>query len=265
MEGRLRELQEAGFQWIYGLHPVAEALEQRSRQVERIWVARERLDGRTGRVLKLAREAGIPVRYVTRDVLTRRLGRRAGVQGLAACVAPFSYVDAEELCTQAAECEAAILLLLDRVQDPGNLGAILRVAAGAGVAGVLLASEATAGVSPAAFKASAGLLTRVPLAREARPARRLRALRERSFKVIGLDPRGSRPWDEAELTGRVTFVVGGEARGLRPGLLAECGDRVRIPLARGVDSLNVAVAVGVVLFEAVRQRRAAARGVPAGC
>jgi 23S rRNA (guanosine2251-2'-O)-methyltransferase len=165
------------------------------------------------------------------------------------------YADVEEIC-QAARAEAAgPLVVLDGVVDPRNLGAAIRSCAAAGATGVLLGAGGSAGLTPAAVKASAGTVERVPVGREPHPARRLRALGEEGFQVVGLDARGGLPWDQAELTGRLVLVAGGEERGLRPSLSEACNIHVAIPLFSGVESLNVAVALGVLLFEAVRQRR----------
>jgi 23S rRNA (guanosine2251-2'-O)-methyltransferase len=231
-----------------------ELLEQRPREVERVLVARDAA-GPVGRALRLARAAGVPVSHLSRQALEQRLGRRRTSQGIAAITAPLPYADADEVCRRAAAAEPGWLVLLDGVTDQGNLGAIVRTAAAVGVTGVLLGAEGTAGLGPAVAKASAGAVERIPVAREARPARRLARLAAEGFLTVALDPRGSRPWDEAPLAGRLVLVAGGEGRGLRPSLLEACRERVAIPLTPAVESLNVGVALGVVLFEALRRRR----------
>jgi len=244
---------------VYGVHPVTELLESRGPEVERVFVARGRHAG-LGRLLRLAREGGVPISHLARDVLARKAGKQALHQGVAAQVAPVPYADATELCAEAEADPSAVLVLVDRVVDPRNLGAILRTSAAAGVKGVLLASEATVGVTPVVCKASAGATERIPVAREAKPAQRIEALRRSGFLAVGLDPAGETVWHEQRLTGRVIFIAGGEARGPRPAVIRVCDRRLAIPLAAGVESLNVAVALGVLLFEAVRQRRAEPHG-----
>jgi 23S rRNA (guanosine2251-2'-O)-methyltransferase len=152
-------------------------------------------------------------------------------------------------------------LFLDRVTDPRNLGAILRTAAAAGADGALLGAGSV-GLTAAAIKTSAGTASRLPVAREPRPAARLAWLAEAGFCCVALDPKGTTPWDGVDLSGRLALVVGGEGPGLRPGLATRAAHRVAIPLAAGVESLNVSVSVGIVLFEAVRQRRAAQEPMP---
>ena len=241
-------------EFLYGIHPVLEALEARLRSIDRILIAREGVAPGMGQILRTAREAGIPVSHVPREVLARQAGKRAAHQGIAAVVSAASYSDPDDFCRAATEA-AGIVVALDGVNDPGNLGAILRTAAAAGVAGVLLSADRTVGLTPVVAKASAGILEKIPVGRVPKLGRRLESLRENGFKIVALDARGEAFWDGVDLTGRLALVAGGEGPGLRAAL-REIADRtVAVPLAEGVDSLNVSVAVGVVLFEAVRQRR----------
>ncbi|NIL99987.1 MAG: 23S rRNA (guanosine(2251)-2'-O)-methyltransferase RlmB [Acidobacteria bacterium] len=238
---------------VYGVHPVLELVEKKPHEVVRIWVARED-DRKLGRLLRTARQAGIPVSRLPRNALTRRLPRGVNHQGVAALSAASPYVPLEQV-ERAAEGGARLLILVDGVQDPGNLGAILRTSAAAGVDGVVLASEGTAGLTPAAVRASAGTATGLAVARTAKPGRFIRKMAEKGFRTVALDPHGEVSWDAAPLDGPLILVAGGEERGLRPSVLQECNQTVAIPLAEGIDSLNVAVATGVLLFEAVRRRR----------
>jgi 23S rRNA (guanosine2251-2'-O)-methyltransferase len=222
--------------------------------VERIFVLRERSSS-LGRLLRTARQAGVPVSYVDRPTLARRVGGHAVHQGIAAVVTPVPYADADDLVRRAAADPAGVLVLVDRVEDAGNLGAILRTAAAAGAAGVLLSVEGTTGLSAGVARASAGAVERIDVAREPRPSWRIGRLREAGFRAVVLDPRGAVAWDEVDLSGQLVVVAGGESRGPRPGIRDACDFRVAIPVRGGVESLNVAVATGVLLFEAVRQRR----------
>lgn len=251
----MRRAAEEFGQLVYGIHPVQELLAARAGEVERIFVARE-ASGAVGRLLREARQRGVPVTHLPRELLERKLGARARHQGIAAQVAPRRYEDSEELCRELAERPGAILVMAEGVEDPRNLGAILRTCAATGVDGILLGVERTAGLTPAAVKSSAGTVERLRVAREPRPGPRLEALERTGFHTLALDARGDVPWDRLDLRDRFVCVAGGEERGLRPGLLRACRSRVALPLAPGVNSLNVAVAVGVLLYEARRQRRA---------
>jgi len=244
---------EEGTELVYGLHPVRELLEQRPDSVERLIIARDGGRG-LGEVLRTANRRGISVSRLPREVLNRKLGRRVVHQGIAAQVSPYPYADGEQMCEGAAERPDACLVALDRVVDPRNLGAILRTAAAAGSDGVLLAGEGTAGLSAAVAKSSAGAIERIPVAREPALARRIESLRERGFRALVLDPGGDTAWDGLDLDGRLLVVAGGERRGVRPAVARACDFRVAIPLSRGVESLNVAVALGVLLFEVARRR-----------
>ena len=202
--------------------------------MERILVARERRAG-VGRLLRLAREAGIPVSHLERQVLASQAGPGALHQGVAALVAPLAYADADAIC---AGCRAGrgLLVLLDRVEDPRNLGSILRTCAGAGVDGVLLAGGGGAGLTPVVLKAAAGTVDRVPVAREPHPGRRLKALREAGFVALALEPQAASDWHRADYRQPTILVAGAEGRGIRPGILGACDGRIAIRLA--LDSIR---------------------------
>ena len=240
---------------LFGLHPVVEALEAGSRTIDRVLVSRESGGHNLGRLLRAARVAGVPVTHLPREVLARKVGRKAVHQGVAALVAPVAYADAGALCAAAGREAAGLLVVLDGIEDPRNLGAVIRTAAAAGAHGILLGTEDTVGLTPAVAKTAAGGLERIPIAREPKLGRRLEDLRGAGFRIVALDGRSERRWDAENYAGPVVLMAGGEARGLRRGLLEAADARVALPLALGVESLNVSVAVGAVLYEVVRQRR----------
>jgi 23S rRNA (guanosine2251-2'-O)-methyltransferase len=239
---------------LFGLHAVVEALEAGKRTIDRVLVSRESGGHNLGRLLRAARAAGVPVTHLPREILARKAGTRAVHQGVAALVAPVAYADVEGVCSAAALEKEGLLVVLDGIEDPRNLGAVIRTAAAAGAHGVLLGTEETVGITPAVAKTAAGALDRIPIAREPKLGRRLLGLKSSNFKIVALDPRSDRRWDAESYRGRVVLVAGGEARGLRRGLLEVADSRVALPLSRGVESLNVSVAVGAVLYEVVRQR-----------
>jgi 23S rRNA (guanosine2251-2'-O)-methyltransferase len=256
---RLTDRDEDRTALVYGVRPVGELLAARPGEIERIFVARD-ARGPVGKLLRLARHTGIPVSHLSRERLAARIGRRAETQGIAAQVASRAYASVDDLCRRAAIGPAGLLVLVDRVTDPGNLGALLRSCAAVGVDGVLLSREGTVGLTPHVMKASAGAAERVPVGREPTPAKRVTRLREDGFQALALDAKGETAWDELDLCGPTLIVAGGEARGPRPSIAGACSKKVSIPLSAGVESLNVAVAVSVLLFEARRQRRRANAG-----
>lgn len=244
---------------VWGIHPVLQALEADPPKVDRIFVGRES-GSRTGRLCRLARERGVPVSHVDRETLKRRAGAGAVHQGVAAVLAAAPYARVDEVLGAArAAGDLALVVAVEGVDDPRNLGAILRSAAAAGAAGALLASERTVGLTPAAVKTSAGAALRLPVARDPHLPETLRNLGSDGWVAAALVAHGGAP-PEALPGGRPTVLVaGGEERGPRAGVLAACPFRVTIPLEGGSESLNVAVAFGVVLFDILRRRRGGAK------
>lgn len=246
-----------------GFNAVEAALGSGRRTVERLFLEKGRHRGRILRLKSLARSRSVPVEEVDRGRLERLAGGkpRSAHQGVIASVAGLPYVEAEALLEGCPD--TAILLLLDGVEDPRNLGALIRTAAGAGVAGVVLPGRRTAGLSETAAKAASGALEQVPVSRVGNLVSFINLLKEKDFWVLGLHAGDGREWDRIDYPRRMALVAGGEGRGLRRLVRERCDQIVSIPLAGGLESLNVSVAVGVCLFEALRRRRAAA-GFPKG-
>jgi 23S rRNA (guanosine2251-2'-O)-methyltransferase len=249
-----RPAPEESQEFLYGIHPVTEALRSGSRSIERILVARESEGNRIGRVLKEARKAGIPVSRLPKEGLARKAGRQAVHQGVVAVVAPLQYASLEEIATRSLQA-GQLMVLLSGAEDPRNVGAVLRTACAAGADGVILAGENSAGVTPGAVKTSAGAAMQVAVGRAAKPVRAIRELKNFGFRVIGLDHRSENSWDDVDLGGPVVLVAGGEGRGLGRSVVQECDESVSIPLSDKVESLNLSVAVGILLYEVVRQRK----------
>jgi 23S rRNA (guanosine2251-2'-O)-methyltransferase len=243
---------------LYGLHPVEEAVKAGRRRFDQVLVARERHDERLERLVALCREAGLRVRQETREQLTQ-LAQTPAHQGVVALVRPQEFLTIEDLYAPGESGAARLLLALDGVEDPQNLGALLRVADGAGVDGVLLTERRSAPLSPVAVKASAGAAEHLRIARVVNLVRALEDLKRRNLWIIGLDERGTADYDQFDLTGDCVLVLGREGAGLHDLVKRTCDHLLRIPMAGGVSSLNVSAAGAVVLYEAFRQRRSAAR------
>jgi 23S rRNA (guanosine2251-2'-O)-methyltransferase len=240
------------------VHLVAEALRARRRAVHEVWIGRGREDRRAREILELAERHRIPVRWPPRQRLDREVPD-AVHQGVVAFAAPLPLWSEGDILAEAGP--RPLLVVLDAVEDPRNLGAVIRTAVAAGVDGVLLSSRRTAPLSPAAARASAGASERVRIGPCGNVVALLRRLREAGIWTVGLDPGADRPWTGFDFRPGTALVVGGEERGLRPLVRRTVDAMVRIPMAGGMESLNLAVATAVVLFEAVRQRRG---GPPAG-
>jgi len=245
---------------LYGVHSVEEALKAGKRRFDHVLVARERRDERLEKLVALCRQSGVRVLQESRDALTQ-LARNPGHQGVVAMVRAQGFLAIEDLFEgDAAHPEAARLLLaLDGVEDPQNLGALLRCADGAGVDGVVITERRAAPLSPVAVKASAGAAEHLRIAKVVNLVRSLEALKEQNIWVIGLDERGECDYDQFDLTGDCVLVMGREGAGLHDLVKRTCDHMLSIPMAGGVSSLNVSAAGAVVLYEAYRQRRAQAR------
>ena len=244
---------------LYGVHAVEEALRAGRRRFDHVLVARERHDDRLARLIAECRQAGVRVRQEPREQLTQVAGTAAH-QGVVAAVRAKDFLSIEDLFEAPDSSHAARLLLaLDGVEDPQNLGALLRVADGAGVDGVILTERRSAPLSPAAVKASAGAAEHLRIARVVNMVRALEDLKQQNMWIIGLDERGTTEYDQFDMTGNCVIVLGREGAGLHDLVRRTCDHLLRIPMAGGVSSLNVSAAGAVILYEALRQRRAASR------
>ena len=237
---------------IYGINPVLEAL--RARRATAIHVS-PRADERLTAVVRLAEEHDVPVRRVASDELDRLAGgARHRHQGVIAEVEEAASFSVEDLVIAAKG--AALIVVLDGIEDPQNLGAILRTVDAAGADGVVRQSRHAARLDGAAAKASAGAVSHVRIAEVVNIARAIEDLKQAGVWTVGLAGDAPKRYDEVDLTVPTAVVVGAEGAGLRRLVRERCDWLVSIPMQGHVESLNVSVATGIALFEAIRQRRA---------
>jgi 23S rRNA (guanosine2251-2'-O)-methyltransferase len=249
-------------QILYGIHPVEEALRAGKRKFDHVLVARERRDERLEAIVSLAKELKIRVRTEIRETLTD-MARTPAHQGVVAIVRAQQFLTIEDVLEPTGS--PRLVLALDGVEDPQNLGALLRSADGAGVDSVVMTERRAAPVSAVASKAAAGAAEHLRIARVVNLVRSLEELKRANIWIIGLDERGTMDYDQFDFSGDCALVMGREGDGLHDLVKKTCDHLLRIPMAGGVTSLNVSAAASVVLFEAYRQRRAKARraaGVP---
>ena len=240
---------------LYGLHAVREALKAGNRPLHRILVLRT--DKQFTDLVQLARSRRVPI-HVQPQTSFDRLVPNGKHQGVVAFTSAKAYQTEESILARAAERhEAPLLVVLDGVEDPHNLGAVLRTAEGAGAHGVFVPERRAAGLTSVVAKASAGAIDHIPVARVTNMSRSIESLKAAGVWLYGVTPSANKVYTDIDLRGAVGLVLGGEGTGIRPGVLQHCDDRVRIPLRGKVQSLNVSAAAAVVLFEAVRQRRPA--------
>jgi 23S rRNA (guanosine2251-2'-O)-methyltransferase len=242
---------------LFGLHPVEEAIRSGSRQLDHVSVARERRDDRLERLIELCRTAGIRVSLEPRDQLTR-LARTDAHQGVLAVVRERSFLGIEDLLAPAEAGQYRFFLALDGVEDPHNLGALLRTADGAGVDGVVLPERRSAPVTATVAKTSAGASEHVRIARVTNLVRALEQMKQKHIWVLGLDERGTPDYTDYDFRTDCVLVLGREGAGLHDLVKRTCDHLLRIPMAGQVSSLNVSVAGAIVMYEAMRQRRQAA-------
>jgi 23S rRNA (guanosine2251-2'-O)-methyltransferase len=238
--------------YIYGINAVAEALKARGRSFAWVGVAKERHDLRMQRVVEECRKQGVAVRFVGRDELDRMAGNNAH-QGVVAVTSAKHYTDLEDVVA-AKRGDYSLIVVLDGIEDPHNLGAVLRTADAAGADGAVIPERRAASVTALVAKASAGASEHLPIAKVTNIARTLEELKEQNIWMVGLDERGPKAYDALDYKMDCAIVLGAEGRGLHDLVARKCDFLVSIPMLGKVPSLNVSVAAGVMLYEIVRQR-----------
>jgi 23S rRNA (guanosine2251-2'-O)-methyltransferase len=239
---------------IYGINPVLEAI--KAKRAREIWVA-QRADDRLQRLLEEAAHHSVRVRFVTRDELDHA-AKRGAHQGVVAEVERRTEATLEDLADSTNG--PPLIVVLDEVEDPQNVGAILRSVDASGASGVVRQTRRAAPLDGAAAKASAGAVNHVPVADVVNIARSLEDLKKAGIWTVGLDAGAKMAYYEWDLTLPTAIVVGAEGHGLRRLVKERCDQVVGIPMLGHVGSLNVSVATAVVLYEAIRQRRNRSRG-----
>lgn len=246
------EKKEANHAQIYGVLPVLEALRANPRRIEKILIAEGAREHRLAEILEISRQNGIQRNTVSREDLARSVENGVNHQGVVAFAAAAEYLRADEIIDQAGE--DALFLVLDGVEDPRNLGAILRSAECAGVGGVFIPERRAVGLTETVAKSSAGATEHVKVAKVGNLNRLIGELKDRNIWVVGTSGEAETPYTAWDWTRPTALVLGGEGSGLHRLVAENCDVLVKIPMYGRIESLNVSVAAGVVLFEALRQR-----------
>lgn len=247
---------------LAGRNPVREALERGDARLERVFLQQ---NVHLPDLHRAARSAAVPVQFVPGQRLDR-LAPGLAHQGVVAMLSVRPYIDVDEMLAEIAPsyedviARSPLLLALDGMEDPHNLGAILRSAVAAGVSGVILPQQGIAPLGAVALKASAGSALRIPVARVPKLTLTIDALKERGYWIVGAAGDGETSYDLVPWKRPTVLIIGGEGEGLSRGVRAACDVVASIPLPGDVESLNASVAAGIFLFEAVRQRDLAAEG-----
>ena len=239
---------------LTGINAVREALEAQS-PLDRIVIAKGRQDTRVEEIVQLARKQGVPVRFEDRGQIDR-LANSKDHQGIVALGASRAPASIEDILARAnaTPTQFGLIVLLDGVEDPHNLGAIIRTSLAAGAHGVVIPERRAVGLTDTVSRASAGALAHLPIARVTNLVRTMEELKEAGYWLVGLDEEGEKSYTDVDYTSPIGIVLGGEGQGLHELTRKRCDFVVSLPTTGPVKSLNVSVAAGVVLFEAIRQR-----------
>ena len=239
---------------IFGVLPVLEALRANPKRVEKILVADGAREKRLAEIFELAKQNRVMIQRMPREYLAKYVEENTNHQGVIAFAASADYTDTDELLSEIFAAENPLVLILDGVEDPRNLGAILRVAECAGVDGTFIPERRAAGLTETVAKSSAGAVEYVKIAKVANLNRLIEELKEHNIWIIGTSAEAEMDYTDWDWTQNSALVLGGEGRGLHRLVAENCDALVKIPMQGKIESLNVSVACGVILFEANRQR-----------
>lgn len=239
---------------IFGVLPVLESLRAGARRIDKILVAEGTHEKRLSELFDLAREKRVPFQKVPRGNLSRFVENGANHQGVIAFVAAADYADAEELFEEISTKDDALAVILDGVEDPRNLGAILRTVDCVGAHGVFIPERRAVGLTETVAKTSAGATEYVKIAKVTNISRLIDEMKERNIWTVGTSAEAEMNYTDWDWTQRSALVLGSEGKGLHRLVAEKCDVLVKIPLLGKIESLNVSVAAGVILYEALRQR-----------
>ena len=234
---------------IYGINPVSEALQSKANRPDHVWITKGNKNPRLQEILQLAKRRQVPVRFESSQAIVKKTHTRDH-QEVAAQISEISYADFQDLVAT----KPSLLLLVDGVEDPRNLGALLRTAEATGVEGVLIPNRRSCPITPTVVKSSAGGAIHLRISRIGNVAQALEELQRQGYWVIGLDMQGKHSMDEIDAGDLTVVVVGGEHQGLRKLVRKHCDFLVSLPMKGRVSSLNLSVAAGVLLYELVKTR-----------
>lgn len=244
---------EKGRGRLYGANPVIEALKA-GRPFDRIYLAKERKESGINEIIRLARENRVEIRFTPKHIIDK-IGQGVAHQGIVALVSEKPYSTLEDVLGKAKERgEKPFLILLDGIEDPRNLGALIRVAEAGGVHGIILPERHSVGLTATVAKTSAGAIDYMHVVKAKNLRHAIGDLKEAGLWVIGADNRAKKNLFEIDLNIPLALVVGSEGRGLRKGIIESCDLLLSVPMLGKTTSLNVSVSAGVIIYEVLRQR-----------
>jgi len=238
-------------QVIYGVHPVLEALKESGGRIEKVFLTREGKRGGIREIVELASRRKIPVVFTDREHLNATAGTQYH-QGVICICEGYRYVDIDEILAGRPSQKNVLFLILDSITDPQNLGSLIRTALCFGAAGLIIPENRSASVTPSVIKASAGAALHLPIARVVNISRTIDRLKEEGFWIYGADVGGGEEIQTPDYSNQTALVLGSEGKGIRPLVRKKCDFLVSIPMTGTIDSLNVSVAGGILLYEITR-------------
>ena len=236
---------------IYGIHPVLECLKSGARNVEKIYIQKTASSRIVSEIVHLCRQKGIPVRFEPGAYFERQTNG-ASHQGVLAVCSAQKYKDIEDIFESLSACPT--LVVLDSIEDPRNLGAIIRTCAASGVEGVILPKDHSTGLTSTVAKTAAGALDHVQVVRVSNLVAAMKEIKEKGIWIVGVESEQKKQYDELDYQMPLALVFGNEGKGIRRLVRETCDFLVSIPTPGKIHSLNVSVAAGVVLYEVLRQR-----------
>ncbi|WP_044895177.1 23S rRNA (guanosine(2251)-2'-O)-methyltransferase RlmB [Bacillus alveayuensis] len=238
--------------FIIGKNPVVEALKS-ERDINKIWISESSQRGTMQQIIQLAKQKGVVIQYVPKKKIDQMV--EGNHQGVIAQVASYKYYDIDELFRRADERnEQPFFLILDGLEDPHNLGSIMRTADSVGAHGIIIPKRRSVGLTATVAKASTGAIEYIPVARVTNLARTIDELKERGIWVVGTDAKGSDDYRSLDGTMPLALVIGSEGKGISRLILDKCDFLVRLPMKGNVTSLNASVAAGLLMYEVYRKR-----------
>jgi 23S rRNA (guanosine2251-2'-O)-methyltransferase len=244
---------------IIGRNPVIEALKFNPLSVKKIMILESSSDAKIREIKKTALKYNILIESKSRHEFEKYFDKKnksEGIsQGIAAEVSDFEYADMNELFESLNSSSDSIIILLDEIQDPHNLGAIIRTSAAANADAVIISEKNSAKVNHTVIKSSAGAVNYIKIAKTNNIYKTIALLKERDFRIIGTSLKSVQTHYDFDLSGRVALLFGNEGEGLRKNILKLCDHLIKIPINKNIESLNVSVSAGIILYEALRQKK----------
>lgn len=239
-------------EYIIGRNPVLEALRSK-REIHKVWMAENSTKGQAQQIIALSKEKGVSVQFVPKKKLDQMFS--GNHQGVAAQVAAYRYSDIEELFQKADERnEAPFFLILDEMEDPHNLGSIMRSADAVGAHGIIIPKRRSVGLTQAVAKASTGAIEYIPVARVTNLARTIDELKDRGLWIVGTDAKGAEDYRTLDGKMPLALVIGSEGKGIGRLVKEKCDFLINLPMVGNVTSLNASVAAGLLMYEVYRKR-----------